>query len=212
MESNYSEEPDSNSPDAPEHLFTLKCEATVHRDFDGRTRRFERIPMQLEANRETTPVDPKYLFEGDVPDQGREMLTAFFTMEEALAVAQDLSEKDARLENVRLSPLSVPLSYSEDTVWRAPLRTFGAGTGDLVLYWKIDGVEVLGWGHYNDAETTEWKDAEIMEWTKEMQYVTLQVPKRMAAQLRSKEDPAGYLFKIEKMAQLWKKSTSDLPS
>jgi hypothetical protein len=178
----------------PERLFRVTSdEITLRREEDGRTRRYEGVPVDwiMERDSEEVPFNPAKAVE-DGTRRGENGVEQLFTREEALRFLEKLEEEWTEGEH-RLE--SVPLPASEEDIRIGPAR----GEGFI----ELEGVEAAGIAYLYDAERTGWerRDGAFLVET------TLELPVGLAERLE-KRDAARYIGRLEEMAE----AVSDAPN
>ena len=193
----------TNTPtDTPERLFKVTSTITLREEIDGRTRRFDGVPVTWEVDRspEEAPFDVSEVVPTDRPEKEklakeRQMdasaTAALFTREEALRFLGDLEEEHPEGEH-RLQ--SVPLPASEEHLRYGP----GASQGYIEASYieASSEFDVSGDCYLQEAEREGWEEGETL-----LVEMTLELPEELAERLDQRHDVASYLRKLEETAE-----------
>jgi hypothetical protein len=180
----------------PERLFRVTSEITLRREQDGRTRRYEGVPVDwiMERGPDEAPFDPaEAVEEGEHDRREEDAVASLFTRAEALRFLEKLEEEWPEGEH-RLG--SVPLPVSTEHLRHGP----GRAEGWIEMEGELD---VIGHSYTQDAERTGWerRDGAFLVET------TLELPVELAERLE-KRDAARYIGRLEETAE----AVSDAPN
>lgn len=172
--------------ETPERLFQVTSTVTLREEIDGRTRRFDGVPVEWEVDRspEEAPFNTTQVVPEEEPDLGA--AAGLFAREEALRFLGDLEEEHPEGEH-RLQ--SVPLPASEEHLRYGP----GASQGYIEASGEID---VMGFCYLQEARREGWEEGETL-----LVETTLELPVELAERLDQRHDAAGYLRKLEETAE-----------
>lgn len=182
---------------APERLFQVTSTITLREEIDGRTRRYDGVPVVWEMVRspEEAPFDVSEVVPTDRPEKEklekeRQMdasaAASLFTREEALRFLNDLEEEHPEGEH-RLQ--SVPTPASEKHLRYGP----GASQGYIEASSELG---VSGDCYLQEAERKGWEEGETL-----LVETTLELPEELAERLDQRHDVASYLRKLEETAE-----------
>jgi hypothetical protein len=180
----------------PNRLFRLTSEITLRREEEGRTRRYEDVPVDwiMERGPDEAPFDPEGAVEGTVlngAERSHVAVAQLFARDEALRYLEALEESYPEGEH---SLQSVPLPALEENLRHGP----GRARGRI----EAEGEDLLGYPYPQDAERTGWERGDTL-----LVETTLELPVELAERLESK-DAARYIGRLEETAE----AVSDAPN
>jgi hypothetical protein len=179
----------------PNRLFRVTSEITLQREEDGRTRRYEGVPVDWIMERDpegTAFLSSKALEEGEYDLREEDAVASLFTRAEALRFLEELEKSHPEGEH-RLG--SVPLPVDSEHLRHGP----GRAEGWIEMEGELD---VIGYPYPQDAERTGWKRGDTL-----LVETTLELPVELAERLE-KRDAARYIGRLEETAE----AVSDAPN
>jgi hypothetical protein len=171
----------------PERLFRLTSEITLRREVDGRTRRYEGVPVDWSMERDPEGIaflSSKALEEGKYDLRDEDAVASLFTRAEALRFLEELEKSYPEGEH-RLG--SVPLPVSTEHLRYGP----GGAEGHI----EVEGMDVIGYPYLQDAKRTGWEHGDTL-----LVETTLELPVELAERLEEQPSVASYIEKLEETA------------
>lgn len=176
-----------NTTESPRRLFRVISTITYRFERDGRTRRFDGVPLAWTVNRspEEAPFDATKV--AAQKEKVQRAAAFHFTRDEALGVLSDLEEKYPESEH-RLESVPLPAPTGE-------LTEYGSTRHDHHVDLEST-VRVVGHPYLREAEREGWEVGDTL-WVER----TFELPEEMAERIEKKHNAAEYLRKLEETAE-----------